>query len=111
MAEVAHGPAGRAARDSPALGSPLDPAPLGAAVKTHPPGAPKDRCGHSLTGEPDGCGKSIVGSAADPRRIIQTRHRRVGADRVTTYPTTTSTALPDVANIPDESHSRSRLDG
>src|SRR2546426_375736 len=95
----------------PALSSPLAPSPLGAALKTHSSGPPKDRCRHSLTGESDGCGKSIVGSASGPRRIIQTRHRRVGAHRVTTDPTTASTALPDVANVPDESRSRSRLDG
>ena len=80
-------------------------------LETAPPGPPEYCCRDSLTRGPDGYRESAVGSASNPRRIVQSGRRGLGADRVAVAPEPGSSALPDVANVPHQSRRSHGLDG
>jgi hypothetical protein len=98
VAGVAHRLDRRAARHRGAVAPPMAPSSVDAALLTDTSGAPQHGCGGSNARRPDGRGESAVGSASDPRRIVQAGHHGVGADRVATPAATASPAVTDVAN-------------
>jgi hypothetical protein len=61
------------------------------------------QCRHSDARRASGRGESPLGCASDPRRIGQTRYRRLGADRLAALTAAPSSAVADMAYLPDES--------
>jgi putative transposase len=68
-------------------------------------------CGNSHARRSDGQRESVVGSAPHPRRVADSRRRRLRTHRVASADTTDTSAIADVADLPDESLRVSRLDG
>ena len=71
---------------------------------------PEYGCGHSNTRDEDCRREPALGSTSDPRRVGQTGRHGLGANRLQARAAATSSAVPDLAHLPDQSHRRARID-
>jgi hypothetical protein len=111
LAGVAHRIDPRAARHCGAVAPAMASLALDPALTTSPPGPANDDFGHSRARPDDDHRESVVGRAADPRRMRKVGHRRVGTDRVAAAATTAPFGVPDVADVSHQSCRHARVDG
>jgi hypothetical protein len=111
VAELARGARTRPARHRGALASRMAPPTMDTAFGADSCGPPEYRRRHSHAGEQDGRRQSALGSASDPWRVEHRRRRGIGANRLAAPTAIASSAIPDVADLLDESRRDARVDG
>src|SRR5439155_17072403 len=93
------------------MASPMAPPALDPALTPTAPRPANHAFDHSRARPHDDHRESVVGSAADPRRIGKAGHHRLGADRVAAPASTTPSAVTDVADVSHQSCRDARVHG
>src|SRR5262249_4016676 len=103
LAQLAHGVGIRSTRHRRALASRLASPPVDSAVELSSRGPSANRSARPHARSRDGCGESIVGSAADSWRIADTRRRRLRTHGIASAEAVPASTLANLEDVPDKS--------
>ena len=103
LAGLAHCADRRAAGHRRTLASAMAPPPVDPTLYAYSSWLAQYQCRHSDARRANGRRESPLGRASNPRRIGQARYRRLGADRLAALTAAPSSAVTDMAYLPDES--------